>query len=290
MPVASGGVTDRSRPAESSAEGEPGAVELVVSDLDGTLWERSDSVPRRTQEAIAELARRDIPLLIATGRRVASARDPLAAIGLAPPAVVLNGGLGLDLSSGQRFHRGGFSPTEAAAVLGAFFEWDVEPCVYVDHDTRPVRVGRSPSTHPDHLAGFGDDVGVGSLERIVEEEYVLAFAVLGVVDEAAAGVAASLACLATPHVAADRQYGGFTVTVAPSGGSKWDGVEAFCDERGIDTDAVLAIGDGPNDVELLNHAAVAVVPEDAHPTARAAADHVVGRAEHGGWADILELL
>jgi hydroxymethylpyrimidine pyrophosphatase-like HAD family hydrolase len=273
-----------------SAEFEPGAVELVVTDLDGTLWEQPDSVPRPTQAAISELARRDIPLLIATGRRVASTRDPLAAIGVAPPAVVLNGGLGLDLSSGERFHRGGFSSTEAAAVLGAFFEWDVEPCVYVDHDTRPVWVGRSPSTHPDHLAGFGDDVGVGPLERIVEDEYVLAFAVLGVGDEAAAGVGAALASLATPHVAADRQYGGFTVTVAPSGRSKWDGVEAFCDRRGIDSSAVLAIGDGPNDLELLQHAAVAVVPEDAHPTARAAADHVVGRAAHGGWAELLDLL
>jgi hypothetical protein len=283
-------MTDRSPPAESSAEDGSAAVELVVSDLDGTLWEQPDSVPRRTREAIAELARRDVPLLIATGRRVASTRGPLAAIGLAPPAVVLNGGLGLDLSSGERFHRGGFSSTEAAAVLGAFLEWDVEPCVYVDHDTRPVRVGRSPSTHPEHLSGFGVDVDVGPLERVVEEEYVLAFAVLGVGDEAAAGVAASLAPLATPHVAADRQYGGFTVTVAPSGGSKWDGVRAFCSERGIDTGAVLAIGDGPNDVEILDHAAVAVVPADAHPTARAAADHVVGRAAHGGWAELIDLL
>lgn len=268
----------------------PGPVRLVVSDLDGTLWERPEAVPSRTRAALAELAARGVPLLIATGRRVASTREPLAAIGVAPPAVVLNGGLGLDLSSGRRFHRGGFSASDAAAVLAAFVAWDIEPCVYVDHDARPVWVGSSPSTHPEHLAGFGDDVSTGSLDRVVGDEYVLAFAVLGIPEHRAAGLERALAGVATPHLAADRQYGGFTVTVAPSSGSKWDGVEAFCAEQGIDTGAVLAIGDGPNDAELLANAAVAVVPDDAHPTARALADHVVGRAADGGWADLLELL
>ncbi|MDX2380095.1 MAG: HAD family hydrolase [Acidimicrobiia bacterium] len=267
-----------------------GTIGLVVTDLDGTLWERPETIPERTLDAIAELERRSIPLLIATGRRVASTRDPLAAVGLAPPAVVLNGGLGVDLASGQRFHRGGFSPVDAAGVLAAFLEWDVEPCVYLDDDMRPVRVGASPSTHTDHLAGFGRDVGVGQLERIVSDEHVLAFAVLGIGGEQAHGVGRALEGIATPHVSPDRQYGGHTVTVAPTGLSKWDGVEAFCADRGIDPGAVLAIGDGPNDTELLEGAVVAVVPEDAHDAARAIADHIVGRAAGGGWAELLDLL
>lgn len=279
-------VTDR--PLRTTAA--TGTVGLVVTDLDGTLWERPDTIPERSLEAIAELDRRGVPLLIATGRRVASTRDPLAAVGLAPPAVVLNGGLGLDLGSGERFHRGGFRAGDALAVLAAFVEWDVEPCVYVDHDTRPVRVGASPSTHPEHLAGFGDEVGTDSLDRVVAEEHVLAFGVLGITGEQADGVGRSLASVATPHVAPDRQYGGHTITVAPTGGSKWDGVEAYCATRSIDSTGVLAIGDGPNDVELLDRAAVAVVPQDAHPTAHEHADHVVGRAADGGWADLLDLL
>jgi hydroxymethylpyrimidine pyrophosphatase-like HAD family hydrolase len=266
------------------------AIGLVATDLDGTLWERPESVPQRTQDAVAELGCRGVPLLIATGRRVASTRDPLAAIGLAPPAVVLNGGLGLDLSSGERFHRAGFAPNDAAAVLAAFAAWDVEPCVYVDHDVWPVRVGPSPSTHPEHLAGFGDDVDAGTLDRVVVDEYVLAFGVLGIPVDQAEGIGLALASVATPHVSPDRQYGGHTITVAPTGGSKWDGVEAFCVMHRIDPRTVLAVGDGPNDVELLERAAIAVAPEDAHPSARALADHIVGRAADGGWAELLDLV
>jgi hydroxymethylpyrimidine pyrophosphatase-like HAD family hydrolase len=288
--VVSGGRFGRvtGRPARALDAGR--AIGLVVSDLDGTLWEQPEAIPERTLDAIAELERRGVPLLIATGRRVASTRDPLAVVGLAPPAVVLNGGLGLDLGSGERFHRGGFAPGDASAVLDAFLEWDVEPCVYVDHETRPVWVGEAPSTHRDHLSGFGRDVGTGELERVVCDEYVLAFGVLGITAERAEGVARALEGVATPHVSPDRQYGGHTVTVAPTGLSKWDGVEAYCDRIGIDPRTVLAIGDGPNDVELLERAAIAVVPEDAHADARATADHVVGRAADGGWADLLDLL
>jgi hydroxymethylpyrimidine pyrophosphatase-like HAD family hydrolase len=265
-------------------------VSLIVTDLDGTLWEDEATIAPRTLAALAHLAAADVPVLVATGRRVRSTRRPLAAFGWAPPAVVLNGSLGLDLGSGERFHRGGFARADAAAVLSVFFAHDIHPCVYVDHDDRPVWVTSTPSTHPDHLADFGDDVGVGVLEEIIETEHVLAFGVLGIPQAVASQLGDELASLAHPHVDRDRGYGGYAVTVAPASQSKWDGVMAYCALRGLDAGAVVAIGDGPNDADLLANAAVAIVPNDAHPAARAHAHHVVGAAVDGGWADIVELL
>lgn len=265
-------------------------VSLVVTDLDGTLWERPDRIHPDSVAAAHELSASGVPLLVATGRRVASTRDPLAVVGLAPPAVVLNGGLGLDLATGQRFHRGGFERRTARVVLHAFHRHRVEPCLYVDHDARPVWVGEAPSTHPDHLAGFGSEVTVGDLERVVEEQDVLAFAVLGIPEPGALSIATAIGGAATCHVAPDRIYDGFTLTVAPTTVSKWDGVLAYCRMSGIDPEGVVAIGDGPNDAELLRGARVAVVPEDAHPRALELADHVVGRAEDGGWAELLQII
>jgi hydroxymethylpyrimidine pyrophosphatase-like HAD family hydrolase len=265
-------------------------VSLIVTDLDGTLWEHESTIAARTLAALAQLATADVAVLVATGRRVRSTRTPLAAFGWTPPAVVLNGSLGLDLGSGHRFHRGGFSRTDAEAVLECFFAHSIHPVVYVDHEDRPVWVTTTPSTHPDHLADFGNDVGVGELDRIIETEHVLAFSVLGLPQDIAEKLGRELAPIASPHVDRDRNYGGYSVTVAPSAQSKWDGVLAFCSSRGLDPNAVLAIGDGPNDVDLLANAAVAVVPDDAHPAARAHAQHIVGCAADGGWADILDLL
>ena len=265
-------------------------IELVVTDLDGTLWELETAVHDRTRTAILHLLDQRTPLLVATGRRVGSTRAPLAAMGVAPPAVVLNGALGLDLASGERFHRAGFGPGEAVTVLEAHLAHGIEPCVYVDHDDHPVWISANPSTHPEHIRGFGTDVGSGDLRTIVETEHVLAFSVLGIDQRTAELLGHHLGAIATPHVDRDRHYGGYAVTVAPKAQSKWDGVAAFCALHGLDPNAVMAIGDGPNDAQLLENAAIAVVPDDAHPDARWHADHVVGSARDGGWADILHLL
>lgn len=273
--------TNRARPT----------IELVVTDLDGTLWEQSGDVHPRTLDAVRRLESGGTPILVATGRRIASTRAPLAAVGLTPPAVVLNGALGLDLRTGERFHQNGFVAGDAVRVLEAFRRWEHDPCVYVDHDEPSVWVSETPATHPLHLASFGDDLGVGSLDDVLDEAAsVLAFSLLGIDERVAHGIGAELESVARSHVDRDRQYGGFTITVAPAQQSKWDGVAAFCALRGIDPRSVLAIGDGPNDVELLDAAAIAVVPADAHPEARAVADHVVGRAVDGGWAELVDLL
>src|SRR3546814_2519942 len=73
-------------------------VSLVVTDLDGTLWHHDDHIDPEVVAAIGKLEDLGVPLLVATGRRLASTRGPLARIGVAPPAVVLNGALGVDRS------------------------------------------------------------------------------------------------------------------------------------------------------------------------------------------------
>jgi hydroxymethylpyrimidine pyrophosphatase-like HAD family hydrolase len=85
-------------------------------------------------------------------------------------------------------------------------------------------------------------------------------------------------------------YGAHSCTATPFGLSKWTGVELFCARAGLDPARVLAIGDGPNDLELLAGAAIAVVPADGHDVALQIADHVVGSPRDGGWAEILDLV
>lgn len=265
-------------------------IELVVTDLDGTLWEREGELHPRTRAAVDTLTERDVPLLVATGRRVGSARRGLALAGLAPPAVLLNGALGVHLATGDRFHLGGFDLDAARQVLEAFEAGGADPCVYVEGESPAVFVSDRPATAAGHLASFGDSVRVATLAGIVANERVLGFAVFGIDGRVGESIAASLAGIASAHLGVDRIYGGHGLSVAPLGDSKWDGVRAFCATQGLDPRRVLAIGDGPNDLEMLAAAAVAVVPADGHPDALACADVVVDPAAAGGWASLLDLV
>jgi hydroxymethylpyrimidine pyrophosphatase-like HAD family hydrolase len=267
------------------------AVDLVVTDLDGTFWHTDDHVPDAVLAAVAELDRRGVPLLVATGRRVASTRAPLARVGLAPPAVVLNGALGLELATGERFHRAPYPTEEAVAAVAAFTAAGLQPVIYVDHPRWDAFLGPSPTTNPEHVRQLGDTVTTDDLARVAAEEVVLGFGMIGVPFEDAERARDAVGARTEVHLDRSIDYPGLaSLTVAPRGQSKWDGVRAFCARHGIDEDRVLAVADGPNDLELLDMAAIAAVPAVAHPAALERADHVLPSALDGGWAQVLTLV
>jgi HAD superfamily hydrolase (TIGR01484 family) len=270
-----------------------GPVDLVVTDLDGTLW-AYDSIHQPHEATLGawnELERRGIPVLVATGRRVTSTRDPLAALGLAPSAVVLNGSLALDLATGELFHRHHYEPADAAVVLAAFRAHGLDPCIYVDHIDIDAYISDAPSTSPEHLAAMGARACTADLDEIVTSASVLSFGVFGHDADILTLIAADIdAARSTPMILTDTWSAGSALAVAPFGLSKWTGVLAYCARHDIDPGRVLAIGDEVNDVELITRAAIGVAVAGAPPAVRAAADQEVPPASEGGWAEILDLV
>ena len=264
-------------------------IELVVTDLDGSLWHREEIHPA-TRAAWSELERRGIPVIVATGRRLSTTREPLARAGLAPAAVILNGALAVELATGECFHRRHYETADATKVLNAFRLSGLDPCVYVEHSDIDIYVGSQPSTNPGHLASFGSRAVCANLDEIVATVPVLSFGIIGHEPEPLAHAVSAIGIGAEVHLDADSLWGGDTLTVAPLGLSKWAGVLAYCDRAGIDSGRVLAVGDGPNDRELLTRAAVAVVPTSGFEQAVKAADHLVGPPSEGGWAEILDFV
>ena len=267
-------------------------ITLVVTDLDGTLWHTDDEVHPRTVAALRALERARVPLLIATGRRTTSTRTALARIGLAPAAILLNGALGLDLATDDRFHCAPFTAGDAGRIVAGFAEVGLDPCVYVDDPRVEVFLGARPSTHPAHRARLLPTARVvGDLGRVCAQVPVLAFGINGVPHGRLAPAAAPLEAFGEVHLDRSLDHPGTaSLTVAPRRQSKWDGVLAYCRRHGIDAGGVVAVGDGPNDVELLANAAVSLVPEPAHPAALAHADRVIGSPREGGWAEVLDVV
>lgn len=267
-----------------------GAVSLVVTDLDGTLWDAEERIHERTLAAVAELERRRTPLLVATGRRPRSAAEALAREGLAPPAVLLDGAVGHDLRAQTVFHRAPFPPDAAAAVLAAFEHNGLSPCLYVDRRDADVVVGEAPSTRPEHLAHIGAWLARDDLWRVVEGEDVLAIGIVGHPRDRLAEVHQRIGAQAEAAVTRDFFFGDATLIARPRGISKWQGVEAYCAAEGLDISRVLALGDGENDIELLSQASVACVVSDGCEQALALADHVIDPAATGGWCSVLDLV
>jgi hydroxymethylpyrimidine pyrophosphatase-like HAD family hydrolase len=266
-------------------------IRLVATDLDGTLWGPDMVLPERHAQAISELARRGVTVLAATSRRPRVTRPRLEQAGLTLPAVLLDGAIGVDFRTGDRFHHVVFDPVDAFAVLAAFREAGLEPCVYVEDPDIDVVISRAPSTCAAHVQRLGRLAGVGDLDAALLARPVYAFSVLGLprerLERAARRIASSGAA-ATLY--AEPQYGAYGLTVNPPGISKWSGIDAFCRLSGIHTTEVLAVGDGDNDLTMLAQAAVAVAVKGGAERALAAADYVIDPPSENGWASLLDLI
>lgn len=264
-------------------------IDLLVTDLDGTLWDGDERIHDETLVALREVEVRGVPVLVATGRRPRSARAGLFRANLQPPAVLLGGALGIDLASDEEFHRRAFTTDEAARVLEVFLDHGLEPVLYVEDGTCEMVIGPNCATHPDHVRRATEGLTEEDPRRTVRERPVLNFGLIGGSDEVLGAIAADI----TEGVAIlnrDLFYGGSTLMVSPRGITKWDGVLAFCERAAVDPANILAVGDGNNDVELLHQARIACVVEDGQPDALAAADHVIPATGAGGWAQVLRFL
>ena len=78
------------------------------------------------------------------------------------------------------------------------------------------------------------------------------------------------------------------IEAMPLGVSKGEGVGWLLNEMGVDPAAVMAIGDGENDLEMLQMVGLGVAMGNAHESVKAVAEVVVGTNEAAGVAEAIE--
>ncbi len=265
-------------------------IRLVVTDLDGTFWLPDLTVPPEQLAAVSALAERDVAFMVATSRRRRVVAEYLGRVGLAPAAVVLDGAMGVDQRDGSRFYESAFSVDAARDALAIFRSAGIEPCAYVDEGNVGVVLPPVSSTSPAYLAYIAPVARAGDLDAVVARRGVFGFSVMGRSHaEVVALVDALTAFGAELMLLHEERYDGWSLIVAPPGVTKWNGVIAYADYRGIASDEILAVGDGDNDVDLLTRAGVAVAIRGGAQRALAVADHVVDGPTSNGWSSIIDL-
>jgi hydroxymethylpyrimidine pyrophosphatase-like HAD family hydrolase len=76
--------------------------------------------------------------------------------------------------------------------------------------------------------------------------------------------------------------------VLPLGASKGEGVSWLLNHLGMSPTGLLAMGDGENDIEMLQLAAVSAAMNNAGPKVKAAADYVMGSNDEDGVAQAIQ--
>ncbi|MGH9138617.1 MAG: HAD family hydrolase [Acidimicrobiales bacterium] len=254
---------------------------LVACDLDGTLVVRDNRLSDRSAEAVWAARDAGVLVLAVTGRPWQWTLGLARRHDLLPTAVCSNGACLLDVATGE-LEVTGLAEAAAltlvdrvrAAVPGVVFALDG-----VD------RLGYEP--------GFVDEDFLG--DHVIDD--LPAWLVGGAVKLIAkvpgadgSELAAALDDAALDGLAVASHFGGEWVELLAAGVSKASGLAAICDQLGVDRHEVMAVGDGRNDVPMLEWAGSAVAVDGSPDELLAVADRVVPAGECEGVAGLLEEL
>lgn len=243
-------------------------IRLVAADLDGTLILPRRAVSARVRAALAACRDRGVPTVAVTARRWFAAEPVVRDLALRPFALVATGTVMRDSESGAVIDSVELPAEVVAVAVAAIAAAGLQPLVCLDRDDRQLT---GPAAHDN--AATAVYLSRGAVERrddlsslAVAATRVLVMGSLGAVTDAARACAALPAhrvfqeSIIQPGGDAGVQY---ELHVAAA--DKGSGLLRLCARLEIDPGEVLAIGDSPSDLPMLDSAGTAVVMGNAGP-------------------------
>lgn len=265
--------------ARSSASGEDddegdGLIEMIVTDVDGTLLNSKQKLSVKTASALQRAARLGVRTVVATGKtRGPWARDLYGKLGRENrqmPGLFIQGLVTCD-GRGQVLES---RTLERGCVKEILRFAGVRGCVVVAFcGDKIICSSRNAST--DRVLDYGEPTPIecGDLLEKSDEYEVNKLLMFGDEGEVAAYRAEAENLL--------EEICDVTVAVPgmleflPKGASKGAAVRALCESLDVDPAYVLALGDGDNDKEMLSYAGLGIAVGNASEATKAIADVVL---------------
>lgn len=260
---------------------------LLVTDIDGTLVDSHQEVPEANVKAIRRLLATGGLYTFATGRNEQSVRPYAEALGVNAPAILYNGAKVVDLSGDTTLFEHCLARDAARSVLRLASSFDVHPTLHLGGH---VYVQRADPTIRDHMAKNGVPwVEVGDLARFIERvpdsrnpTKLLLIGAEDVLEDVGRVVRAELPALSI--MKSESTY----LEVLPPGISKGAALLVLCKHLGLDPQEVVAMGDGPNDMTLIEAAGLGVAVANATRELKERADFISRPNEECGVAEVIE--
>ncbi|WP_327639798.1 Cof-type HAD-IIB family hydrolase [Kribbella sp. NBC_00482] len=252
----------------------------LVTDLDGTLVDRDLEIPARNVEAIERYRAAGGVVTLATGRNERSAGRYHRQLGLETPMILYNGARIVDPATGARMLDLTLGDTWAAIERDALpgLPDTIGVVGFQDLDAYVIKPAPALS---EYAARDGIDLKTSPMPGPPTKAMLIAEAP-GDLTEPAGLI--SGAHTGVRLVRSEKTY----LEILPAHADKGSALRTLAVLTGLDLDQVVAIGDNPNDLELIQTAALGVAVGDGHPLVRDIADLVVTTCTQAAVADLID--
>ncbi|MBQ1417565.1 MAG: HAD family phosphatase [Selenomonas sp.] len=262
---------------------------LLSLDMDGTLLNSAKQIPDETAAAIKQLMKRGVEVVVGTGRGLAELADYREAFKGMNYGLLVSGGLIYDFQQEKPVTMHTLSLAQCQRLLEAAAEEDAMVHILTVHDS----VAREQDIF--HMEDFSMSVYQDMYERICDRQEDLNRYVQEHADEI---LKINLYHRSTASRERSRQRLadlGMNLVLAeitgleasPAGITKASGLKELCSLLNIPLAATVAVGDAPNDFEILQAAGLAAAMGNATDAIKEICDVVVSDNDHNGVLDVI---
>ena len=258
-------------------------IRAAVMDLDGTLLRSDKTISPFTRNILDRVRRAGIHVIFATARPPESALRLVASTAPNAPLICSNGAVVYDPVSGHRFRTQTINKRIVRQIVRHIREIFPSAVLAVDCVPPPRAADPTRTMDPDWPENWGSNIGGRALWRmdvtLPPPRSVVCLMVLG----------AWQTHLEVPSfkrvIATSSEHG--LVEFSAQSANKLSALQWLCGQLDIPLDAVIAFGDMPNDIAILEASGIGVAVANAHEQAKAAAQYVTESNDNDGVARFL---
>jgi Cof subfamily protein (haloacid dehalogenase superfamily) len=259
-----------------------GSIKLIAIDLDGTLLNSDHKMTEGNQTALKAAMAQGVKVVLATGKTRHSATTLIERLGLDTPGIYVQG-LVISYPDGTERHLGTLDPAFLRRLVTFVEERGFIPMMYsgrrliARHET--IEAAELTQQYDEPLPEF-----VGPLQNMLDDLPINKVMFAGNGAKAITALRWQLAQMldgkgrlvqALPEA----------LELLPIGASKGTALRLLLKDLGIEPGEVLAIGDGENDIEMIQMAGVGVAMGNASEKLKAVANAIVTDNDHDGVAE-----
>ncbi len=257
---------------------------LVALDMDGTLLNSSKVITERSISAIKKAGERGVKVCLSTGRPLCGVKEHLARLELTTPVITCNGAL-VAAPAGEVIYRCPLEAESARVIWQQGAEWNTTMCLWVGDRLYVNRIDTRTDDYR-RLSGV-DPVQVDDITPLAAEgiSKILWYDTAQNVEQFKKRLADRLNCPVS-YVTSDPRFLEFTHESV----SKASALCRLAEYFGIQREQVMAIGDGENDLSMLEYAGLGVAMGNASPAVKARCGYITDTNDRDGAAKAIEQL